>query len=86
MHASWSNLAVGYLVIGLLIAGLPVIFFIITFLPGLMRTTGEHISEVRSAHLGTIQSRSADHISPSQLDPVSHQALARGPRNFANTP
>ncbi len=40
---SWSDLAVAYLLIGGLVVGLPVIFFVVTFLPGLMRTTGEII-------------------------------------------
>jgi len=40
---SWSELAVGYLVIGGFVIALPVIFFLITFMPGLMRTSGEVI-------------------------------------------
>jgi hypothetical protein len=40
---SWSDLAVAYLLIGELVVGLTVIFLVATFLPGLMRTTGEII-------------------------------------------
>jgi hypothetical protein len=40
---SWSELAVGYLVIGGFVVALPVIFFLVTFMPGLMRTSGEVI-------------------------------------------
>jgi hypothetical protein len=43
MHATWSDLIAGYIVLGSAAIGIPAIFFIITFLPGLMRTTGEEI-------------------------------------------
>ena len=39
----WSELAIGYVIIGGLVIALPVIFFVITFMPGLMRTSGEVI-------------------------------------------
>ena len=40
---SWSELMVGYLVVGGLVIALPAIFLLITFMPGLMRTSGEVI-------------------------------------------
>jgi hypothetical protein len=45
MNASWSDLIAGYLILGSAAIGIPAIFFIITFLPGLMRTTGEQIGQ-----------------------------------------
>lgn len=41
MQPSWVEVAMGYVLLGSLLVGLPVIFFLITFLPGWMRTTGE---------------------------------------------
>lgn len=43
MQLSLDELAIGYLAIGTLVIGLPIIFFVVTFAPGLMRTTGEGI-------------------------------------------
>jgi len=43
MQPSWVEVAMGYLLVGSLLVGLPIIFFVVTFLPGLMRTTGEAI-------------------------------------------
>jgi hypothetical protein len=49
---SWSELAVGYLLIGGLVIALPVIFFVIAFMPGLMRTSGEVMAPNRSYQSG----------------------------------
>jgi hypothetical protein len=86
MHASWSNLAVGYLVIGLLIAGLPVIFFIITFLPGLMRTTGEHIGQGLQPDPGHVKPEQDRSSHSTNTVPVGHAFVEHSAITFANTP
>lgn len=48
MQESWSDLTVAYLIAAGAVIGLPMIFFVITFLPGLMRTTGEVIGTDQS--------------------------------------
>jgi len=51
MHTSWSDLIVAYIILGSTAIGIPALFFIITFLPGLMRTTGEQIGHKEQALL-----------------------------------
>lgn len=74
MNASLSELILGYAVVGSAVIGIPAIFFLITFLPGLMRTTGELIGTTHSAH------RAATH-SPSQSESPSQPELVRANRS-----
>jgi Sec-independent protein translocase protein TatA len=55
-----SELAIGYVFSLLLFAGLPAIVFLIVFLPGLMRTTGETIGAAQSEAQREAQPDSAD--------------------------
>lgn len=80
MQASWSDLVVAYLVVGVFLIGLPAIFFVITFLPGLMRTTGERIGESRSQPVRPRRSR------PMAAAPSKRATQPWPSRNFANTP
>jgi hypothetical protein len=83
---SWSDLTVAYLLIGGLVIGLPVVFFVVTFLPGLMRTTGESI--------GVKQESPTQEGRPSRPVAARSMGAALGPRgtkawpgrNLANTP
>lgn len=53
MQPSWTDLTAAYVLAGLLIVGLPAVFFVVTFAPGLMRTTGEHIGQSGDQHRET---------------------------------
>ena len=83
---SWSELAVGYLVIGGFVIALPVIFFLITFMPGLMRTSGEVIGAKQELpewkHRAT---KAAATRSRDAVGMVSNRP-GRPAHNFANTP
>lgn len=69
MTASLSELILGYVVVGSAVVGIPSIFFLITFLPGLMRTTGEQIGMMNREQRGTTDSLSQPE-SPSQPELV----------------
>ena len=83
---SWSELAVGYLVIGGFVVALPVIFFLVTLMPGLMRTSGEVIGakqelpewKHRAPKAGATRSRDAAGMASNRPGRPAH--------NFANTP
>jgi len=86
VQTSWTELATGYAFVFLIFIGLPTIFFVVTFLPGLMRTTGEGIGEDRlesmkqrkpepQARLGQIKR-------PRSGKPRSHKRIL----TFENTP
>jgi hypothetical protein len=86
VQASWSELVVAYLVVGVLLIGLPVIFFVVTFLPGLMRTTGERIGENQAQPPGRKQPVRPRQALPMAAVPSKREARAWPGRNFANTP
>lgn len=86
MQASWSELAVGYLVVGVFVVGLPLVFFVVTFLPGLMRTSGELIGEEQERRYPERRL-----LRPAQARPMGVPPRQRGVkgwpgRTFANTP
>jgi hypothetical protein len=70
MNASLSELILGYVVVGSAVIGISAIFFLITFLPGLMRTTGELIGTTNSEQPATTHSPLQSE-SPSQPELVS---------------
>lgn len=82
----WSELAVSYLIIGGLVVGLPVVFFLITFMPGLMRTTGEVVGAEQDILAEERHVR--QHVSKSPASPAypPRESKTRPNRNFANTP
>lgn len=75
MTHSVSELAVGYAFSLLLFAGLPAVVFLVVFLPGLMRTTGETI--------GARQSEAQSDAAESKPKPPSKTYAA--PLTMANT-
>jgi hypothetical protein len=74
MNASLSELILGYAVVGSAVIGIPAIFFLITFLPGLMRTTGELIGTTNNEQPATTHS-------PSQSESPSQPELVRANRS-----
>lgn len=74
MESSWSDIFVSYLFVVALVVGLPLIFFVIALMPGLMRTTGEHI--------GASEIRLRDSTSHTPLESVRspHASLISAPR------
>lgn len=79
-------MVVAYLIVGIFVIGLPVTFFLITFMPGLMRTTGETIGShpAQSPPQGHApQPVSARSVSVARV--VRKRKLRSG-RNFMNTP
>jgi hypothetical protein len=88
MQASWSELAIGYVTIGLLVVGLPLIFFIVAFLPGLMWTTGEHLGESqqsKTSKASTMPSAERREIRSEQAGQRAKKPFPKSARNFANT-
>jgi hypothetical protein len=96
METFWSHLVVAYVVVGLLIVGLPMVLFVIMFMPGLMRTTGEGIGgDVGRAH-DTVQPRPSNQPQPSKplrsslalrkASPKTKEPHPKVARTFANTP
>lgn len=77
---------VAYLIIGVLVIGLPTIFFLITFMPGLMRTTGEVIGAEQNslAHEGHVRQRVSGSSASTAHAP--RKSKSQPSRNFANTP
>lgn len=90
METSWSHLVVAYVVVGFLIVGLPLVFFVIAFMPGLMRTTGEGIGGDVSRANDTVQPRPSKTLRSSvalrKAVPKTKQSHPKVVRNFANTP
>jgi hypothetical protein len=89
MESSWSDLVVSYLFVGVLVVGLPLIFFVVAFMPGLMRTTGEHIgaSEIQprdSTSRKPVESVCLTHPSSASV-PVQDVPRPRAISTFANT-
>jgi hypothetical protein len=82
----WSELAVSYLIIGGLVIGLPAIFFLITFMPGLMRTTGEVIGAEQNTLAEESHLRQHVSKSPASTAQSPRKSKTRPSRNFANTP
>lgn len=86
MKTTWTDLAAGYMFVSIIVFGLPLIFFVITFLPGLMRTTGEQIGAEGHQH-------EAKKEPPRPLRSVRSKHGSAGRwrnleriRNFENTP
>ena len=90
METSLSHLVVAYVVVGLLIVGLPLVLFVIVFMPGLMRTTGEGIGgDVGRAH-DIVQPRPSKPLRSSlalrKASPKTKEPHPKVARTFANTP
>ena len=83
---SWSELAVGYLVIGGFVVALPVIFFLITFMPGLMRTSGEVIGAKQELPEWKHQAPKAGATRSRDAAVMASNRTRRPAHNFANTP
>ena len=83
---SWSELTVGYLVVGGLVIALPVIFFLITFMPGLMRTSGEVIGTKQELPERKRQAPRPVATRSTGATGVARNRRGRPARNFANTP
>jgi hypothetical protein len=83
---SWSELAVGYLLIGGLVIALPVIFFVIAFMPGLMRTSGEVIGTKQELPEWKHQPPQPVASRSTGATGVAKNRPRRAARNFANTP
>jgi Na+-transporting methylmalonyl-CoA/oxaloacetate decarboxylase gamma subunit len=86
MQASWSDLIVAYLVVSVLVVGLPVVFFFVTFLPGLMRTTGELIGERQTRPPTSKQPARPRPARPAPAAPMKRAGTSWPSKNFANTP
>jgi hypothetical protein len=95
MSAAPTDLLFAYVLIGLISVGLPGIFFVIVFMPGLMRTTGETIGQsehaIPDADLATRHDHLQDQrMSTQRLKPRSSlsgsQARPHRRRSFENTP
>lgn len=85
MDTTWTELAAAYLFISAIALGLLMIFFAVTFLPGLMRTTGEQIGARSSPWESTqapAQPLAHDLDKPVPARQARHQVLVR---NFGNT-
>lgn len=83
---SWSELMVGYLVVGGLVIALPAIFFLITFMPGLMRTSGEVIGCKQELPARKRQAPRPVATRSMAIAGVARTRRRRPARNFANTP
>ena len=82
----WSELAIGYVIIGGLVIALPVIFFVITFMPGLMRTSGEVIGSKQEMPEWKHQAQHTIATHSTGATGVARNRLRWPARNFANTP
>lgn len=83
---SWSELTVGYLFIGGLFIALPVIFVVITFMPGLMRTSGEVIGSKQETPERKHQAPQPIASRSTGATGVARSQAERPARNFTNTP
>jgi len=83
---SWSELAIGYVFIGGLVIALPVIFFVITFMPGLMRTSGEVIGSKQEMPEWKHQAPQPVATHSTGATGVAKNRRGRPAQNFANTP
>ena len=83
---SWSELTVGYLVVGGLVIALPAIFFLITFMPGLMRTSGEVIGSKQELPARKRQAPRPVATRSTAITGVARNRRGWPARNFANTP
>jgi hypothetical protein len=82
----WGELTVAYLIIGVLVIGLPTIFFLITFIPGLMRTTGEAIGAEQNSLAQEDHVRQRVSSSSASIARTPRKSKSQPSRNFANTP
>jgi hypothetical protein len=57
MILHFKTIVVGYFMIGLPVIGMSAAFFLITFLPGLMRTTGEMIGAATTTSTTTTNAK-----------------------------
>ena len=83
---SWSELALSYVFVGGLVVGLPVIFFVITFMPGLMRTSGEVIGSKQELPEWKHQAPQPVATHSTGATGVAKNRRGWTARNFANTP
>ena len=83
---SWSELALSYAFVGGLVVGLPVIFFVITFMPGLMRTSGEVIGSKQELPEWKHQAPQPVATHSTSATGVAKNRRGWPARNFANTP
>lgn len=70
MSASFSDIVVGCIVVGTALVAIPAFFFLITFLPGLMRTTGELIGATNR------QRQASSHLSSNAQPPRANKSFA----------
>jgi hypothetical protein len=91
MTTAPHDLAFAYVLVGLVAIGLPTVFFVIVFAPGLMRTTGEHIGQSESTMPDSRITNTPTNTRDGQKT-ISTQALTGSQfrphrrRNFTNTP
>jgi hypothetical protein len=86
MQTPWTDLAAGYILASAIVIGLPMIFFAITFLPGLMRTTGEQIGAERTPRQPRRPTaRQQSHRGQSKTVSARRKRNHERVRNFSNT-
>lgn len=85
MQPDWTDLVAGYVFVSAIVIGMPLIFFIVTFLPGLMRTTGEEIGAKLTPR--DVKKQPAQPMPSAQRKriPAARTKIHERIRNFGNT-